>query len=406
MENKIDYSSYYYVEIPFISKKILFESNSKKNHKYGFSGTAYYIFNKNDCLKQQVFKLNKNFDFRPNDKAMMYGGEDQKGTKFWKTNKEERIKIFPISKENKIVYNSLQKKEFENLNNKINKLTFTKLNTIISLEGFLSGSNTSGAESRLGATPFYINLNSEYNSLRFTNFFNRLLCNKRLKERIITKYSDLGYIKKISLSELLLKKDFKDIFYKYNIDIVEPDKFNVLDIWNEDISEKSNVEKIKPIITSSEEILIRNYAISISSGNLNNSEIEKLEKDLVIKLKKNQKDKLIFELKQNNQNSHLIGNNLSIKSQYISYISPIKDSKNKINNFRKIADANNGIIIDKDTHLLFDKQTITFNANTGKISYLSNIKCDEKNINPIFLSRERKKYLSVRNEMLNKKRNI
>ena len=167
-----------------------------------------------------------------NDEKMM------KPTSFFKKRGAKRLKIFPISKKNNItlIANKLILK-------KINEYSFKKLNTVLSLEGFISGSNSSGSNMKPLNSPiiFFDEFkNNEFNGLRFINASKNIRKTKNFAFKKISNFNELEksfkYIKNIN-TLINESKEFRNSFFYIN-GLKNDSDLEYINFWSQNINKR------------------------------------------------------------------------------------------------------------------------------------------------------------------------
>lgn len=380
------------LKIPFISKKKYYQLlNIKKNIKYGFEGIAYYLIDENYNIIWQRAKLTNNFEYRPTDNKMLITDYYKKLLK----KGVNREAILPFSDINCDVV--ISTKEQLNL---VNNYSFNYTNTVLSLEGFISGSNSSGADKKPNAAPILINPKHNNEYIKFINAFKRikvknnktLFIEKLIKNGELKNFDQLeNMFNEISLEKLLNNnqklKTWMNIINSININE---------NVDKEHIFEKEYISNIE------EKDINDNLKESFHLFEMNLIDQEKL----IIKLRSNFRKKLIkYGLEKNI--SEFLGGLNDIFDSEAAHIYDVKDIKNEIkksNNsislYKEISDINNGLLLEPSIHKLFDKNKITFNEEGYLISLDSKYKyLESKKINKEVFNIERKQYLTRRNNL-------
>lgn len=377
-----------------------FFNNDVKGYK--ILGTAYYLYNEKFEIYKQFIQLKK-ANFRPTDKEMLstsfYNSCQTNPIKknirnyLEKIQKSKGYEINEISKKNKIRI-SLSNVDLIHINKKLLEMNRIKMSIDI-----FTGSNSSGAESNVFATDIitYDNYNIE-NGLNFTNPLNKFSLSKN-KEFII---NNLDELKLINLSDfLMLNSDVNNIFRKYNYSqyfiFQSFEKNENMNNILEQVSSEIILKKVK--ITNNEEFVYEkvNNLIADYKNNILNIEKNKL----VSRLRNYQKVFVQYEimnliesgklLKENIANN-FIENSNQINCEY-AHIFPVSELVRK-EEFFKIADKNNCLLLEPSLHTAYDKHQVIFDSNGDLCSFLKPTNKLGIKIKKIFLNDYRKEYIN------------
>ncbi|ATU05628.1 hypothetical protein BKN14_04245 [Candidatus Gracilibacteria bacterium HOT-871] len=355
------------LKIPFISKPKA-ETKSK--------GFAKYLFDEeNGSILEQWCELIEGSEFRGkklNKKSGKYYGLDfdQSYINFRKQIMESDLVTEKLSKEKLKI---------------INNYFFENLTTFLNFDKYATGSNPSGSEADKVRSP-YIILGGKYNQLLFINFFKKIQ-----KGRGKTNLRKSGVFEEIDLEKYFeLFPEIGNKFFEFNKIL-----FTALN------SEKENLETEK--IDLGEEkndfidlILDENYMIGENEEKIKEKRISILRR--------------IFKsrLKSLKYSDHIYGK-LPQDMCEAAHIFPVYEIKKlDLEEWRMIADENNGLNLPIQIHRLYDSKKIIFNENGEVIflnkkykEYLSEIFNFKKlNLQKSILNKERKKYIEMYNEKL------
>ena len=376
----------YILEIPFESRG---EFYKKSNSKYKYKGNAYYLLNKDGQVLRDFVQLDSELvEIRPNDNDMMIGSSGT-GTTYWKQSIVQNIRKnnFPSSAINKQVVSAS-----EDLIKKMNDYALENHGTSLMMEGLLSGSNTSGADARISATPF-IAVDDEFYGFRFVNAFKNIRIDPRNRNSYInhpiTK-SQLESSVKLTMKDYFDKfKHNRKIFYKYN-----PESYNVI-FHDTDEMETQRLYFLEKSISLTKEAKSYNETVAAILDKYNNSEIIR---DVVIQRLRGILRALLLIEKHLIKDDVVIGRNESDSNLDAAHLYDVRwIKKEDDSNLYKIADVNNGLLLPKEIHWRFDKDSKYFINDDFEI-----IDDGKKvgEINKLFINDERMKYLNNRNNKL------
>ncbi|MCK5867695.1 MAG: HNH endonuclease [Mycoplasmataceae bacterium] len=376
--------SYKLLVIPFVSKKRAGEiSKIKCKAKYSFEGNAYYIINEEFKVVWQRAELSS-FEYRPTDKEMMkptnhYEKITKKGF--------DRERIFPLT-EHKIV--RANKEQIEEVNNFVLK----NIETVLGVEGLISGSNSSGADKKMKSSPIVFDPRKETDFIRFTNAIKRI----RIKDKAINEYIQNNIT---SFSDI--KKHFPDM-----ISIRELQENNELfgewfKIINFVVEKNNKNDKTYPFTEIAQSDIEHDveYEISLYREKL-------LDKSkLVTKLRSKFRTSLLKYADDEKLVEFTGDENILINDTEACHIVDVKLILKHNFDLRMIADPNNGLLLSPNTHTIFDKNKITFNAN-GDIVIIDvgYNHLNKKTITPSVLTNKRVQNLRIREELLSNKTTI
>ena len=376
----------YILEIPFESTAKFF---MKGRHKYEFSGNSYFLLDKNGMVLRDFAILDDSkMTFRPNDNDMMIGTTGS-GTDFWKTHKHFRGVHFPSSPINKVV--DVATKEMVE---KLNEHSIKCMRTSLTMEALISGSNTSGADARIEASPM-ICVDSNFIGMRFINAFKNL----RVKRNNLK--SDINYpISWVELNasvKLDLKEFFKMFpkhrreFYRFN-----PESFYTLfEDDNNDITQNIYFDKYKNSQLDSE---VKTYKLNVEKAieRYNNSQM--MKNALVSYLRGVQRTLLIIEQRKIKE-PIVEGRNEKVKNLDAAHLFEVRHimSSNADVDYRWIADDSNGLLLPKDIHWKFDKDENFYIDQDFNIVENGEI---VGRINSKYINENRRWFLEKRNELL------
>ena len=374
------------LKIPFESKKAFFP---KKNSKYFYKGDVYYLLDKKGYVLRDFMIVDEELlEYRPNDNAMMIG-EGGKGTVFWKQKEDQRLKIFPKSPINFEVKTA----SIDEIK-KLNDYSFEHTNTALTLEGMISGSNTSGSDSRIDATPI-ISTDAVFYGMRFVNAFKKLRKvkhNKNANIKYPIKIGEFNTLVKLSLSEYLEHFKFaKREFYRYN-----PESYNIIYKDSDDITQNLYFLEFKKNDLNKELQSYKDMATTIIEKY--NSDI--IKRELAINRLRGILRGLLLVEKHQKQKDPVIGreekdSNLDAAHLYdVRWIKSASDSE-----LWRIADINNGLLLPKDLHWKFDKDK-EFNLDSS-FEFIENNKKTNIKIDPSYITEDRKYYINLRNKRVN-----
>lgn len=356
------------LKIPFQSKSFLYELMDRKKYRKGkwkYEGIGYYLIDKENNVVFERPQLISASRYRMNDEKM-------KLTFFWKKWGEIRSEILDdcIDSESK---SSMTEKQIED----INKVSIKKFKTILTLNQFVKGSNTTGAESNPKASEILISFSkdNEFSGYRFVNAIKKISCKKNygFLNNLINTFDDFKKFKEIEFVDFLESNKI----FKTNFNFINDLLFDI------------NYEQYKNSeIKNSREIILMQY--------LNNL----ITKDKMIeRLRRVFRTSLLFnEIKNNPKiNKTKI---LDLEAAHIFNVEWIT----KLNDDSKylwIADGNNGLLLEPTIHRLLDKNRFTYNLD-GSIKILSEAYLDKKikSINKNLIVKERVFFLKKRNRKL------
>ena len=376
----------YILEIPFESRG---EFYRKSGSKYRYKGSAYYLLNKEGQVLRDFVQLNNELvEIRPNDNDMMIGRSGS-GTGYWKQELVQNIRkeFFPSSPINKQVVSANI-----DLIKKINKYALNTHNTSLNMEGLLSGSNSSGADARIGATPF-ITTDVEFYGFRFVNAFKNIRVNSK-NSKASSKYpiteAQLNSSVKLTMKDYFDRfKHNRKIFYKYN-----PESYNIIYHDTEDM-ETQRLYFLEKSISLKNEAKSYNETVMAILDKYNNSEIIR---DTVIQRLRGILRALLLIEKHSLKEDVVIGRNETDSNLDAAHLYDVRwIKKEDDSNLYKIADVNNGLLLPKEIHWRFDKDSKYFINDDFEI-----IDDGKKvgEINKLFINDERMKYLNNRNNKL------
>lgn len=376
----------YILKVPFESKAKFY----KKSHgKYKFSGDVYFLLNsEGKVLKDFAILDNEGFTYRPNDDAMMKAN-DGKGTHFWQNKKGIRSKIFDDADVNG---NYSIKKSAPEMIKKLNNISIESMPTALTMEAIISGSNSSGADTKIEATPM-ICVDSEFTGLRFINPFKKLRV--KGKANLIIDMDILNKEEKINLEQYFkIFPDYKYTFYKYNPEAYEEffpngltneGKSSNVDIYfdkfrkNELIKERESYNKII-------DVLIARY-----EANLYN------EKNFINRLRGIQRAKLILEYNIIKE-TVFINKNEKVQNMDAAHLIQVWQIKKNNYEHKMISDENNGLLMPKDIHYKFDNDEDFIIDNDFNIIEKNKI-INEYKINAKYINDKRKENIKLRNKL-------
>ncbi|PPE05656.1 MAG4270 family putative restriction endonuclease [Mesoplasma corruscae] len=345
-----------YLKVEFGSKKYL--KLGSKSNKYSFSGTIFYVFNENGFITQTFTQINEGCEYRTNDAQM------QK-TEYWRNQKfiELRKEIFPFTDKPEI--KTLTKEEVKIINSKMqNNSIFT---THLKTNEFLTGSNTSGSETKLNNSPILIdgikNNTTKYKFYRFINFFKKITLSKEGRTKF--EYTDLKEINMINIDDFFEEFDIhKKTFLEYNFDI---------SIDNYEEYENQKYAKLEDNVLADTLILIKQKKVCDSyykegleilkkTYEMNEMTVETFKRRLrtifsfrVEALSK----KLLIKNYIKNSNFPIVEKAHIVQFSYLVEI--LKDYESAI-------DPYNCLLLEPNLHKAFDSNEIYF-SSTGKIIY-------------------------------------
>ena len=382
-------SNYLKLKIPFATKSFIKELNKGLKIK----GNAYYIFDLFKNVYVDEYLEIESANFRLTDYNMLK-------TKYYSKDifKDFRKRYLDTlsnkDPENilEITYLDLNEQSLMEINNQ-----FCKMNTTIrNMFACLSGSNPPGAKSKPENTPLIC---TEPNYFKY-NFLNPLKCFAAKKHEKTKNYNNTN-IKVVDLEDFLNKysihhknKFFKDKFWEYNH--CNRENIENIHIHFEKNDLNYSLSNLKLNDDCFKDKLFKekndNFELFID-GYLNKTLSKEIEwKEFKLKLRSFYKWNV----------SHCINN------RYLSPISTLKEFPKTIidnahiisfaslvetkskDNILKAIDPYNCLRIDKNTHALFDDQSIYFDLE-GNIVWLNGDKTLYLNMN--LLTQKQKKYL-------------
>ena len=377
------------LEVPFESRKVFFP---KSRCKYSYTGYVYYLIDKTGNVLRDFAILNDEHEVehRLNDNKMMIGTSGN-GTSFWHQlkQKQDRLQIFNLSNINF----SIQRTTKEQIKN-INELSFNTWNTALTLEGFITGSNTSGSDLKRSMTPF-ISVDSDFYGIRFINSFKQFKINKRntnaYKKFVIT-LDEFNKYKKINLKQFFSQfPNKKSVFYNYN-----PESYEILYGHNN----KNLIEQHMPI-TSKEYVInerefyydkTRSLINKYVRNNIGRQKLIDLLRNILrpqLLLEKSLKNKPVIEGREEK--------NGNLEAAHLYDVSWLK--KDNDDDLWRIADINNGLLLPRDIHGKLDKDP-TFDINE-ELEFIDNGKKTKWSVNKCYVNDNRKNYIKMRHKKLN-----
>ncbi len=378
----MELNNYKLLEIPFVSKKKYAEIlGLKSKSKYSFEGVAYYLIditNGYNIAWERAELLES--EYRPTDKKM------EKPTDYY-TN------ILKKGFDRKNILNG-KEGEISTANSdqlmKINTFSFNKLNTVLNIEGIVSGSNPSGAEKTKTASPILIKPEKNNNDyIRFVNAFKQIRKhNKIINNWLLMTFCKFQEIKdtfsRISLSDLISNnKKLKNWIRIINDDINDADEDDVVAYIN-DVTNQYTKENLE-------------YTLALYEKNL-------IEKDKAIsKLRRQFRINLISEANSNNYPEYLGNDMINFTDAEAAHIIDVNIIKKEENGYELslIADPNNGLLLEPSMHKLFDDRKLTFDKDGNLLALNDEYKKweNKKLINGVWNNR-RSSYMSERNKKI------
>lgn len=377
-----NFSKYKLLKIPFVSKKKLKEIlNLKKGKsKYSYSGNAYYLVD--TCNYYVVWEkaILNDFEYRPTDPDMLKSDYYKK--KFISKNLD-RVVLLGESNESYQV----RKAESEKVIKKINDFIFKNTNTVLSAIEVVTGSNATGADSKIKKSPILIDPRVESNYQRFTNAIKRIRShNKILSNILLDKLNSSDDIEKlfpnqISIEELMINNS---MFRKW------------MEIYNSDIENKghdqSDIAAYIKEITFSE----INNAIDLQMALFENKMIE--EEKLIAKLRREFRVALLKEAVENGYEEYSGEDKISIYDAEAAHILEVTDIKNDNLDLRWIADINNGLLLESTLHKIWDKKKFKLNEDGEFEGREDKYKNWNRKVQQEILNNKRVKFIKKRNE--------
>ncbi len=380
----MELNNYRLLKIPFVSKKKLAEifGRSKGNNKYSFSGFAYYLIDseKNCIVWERAFF--KEAEYRPTDSDMLVTDHYNK---LYIEKNISREDILGFSEQTKIV------KKATNVDlDKINNHILKNVNTVLNAEGVLSGSNPTGSDSKIKNSPLVIDPRVETDYVRFQNAIKRVRCKDRALENAL----------KSVLHEV---KDIEKIFTK-TITIEEFCSLNEtfgkwMKIQNSDILNLSDAEdSIKEYLNEVDQTYLKEsveHAMSMFRHNL-------IQEDkLISKLRREFRIALLKEATENGYGEYTGLNDISVFDSEAAHILGVKEIKENNLDYKWIANPNNGLMLNPNTHTILDKKKITLTAEGTFIAVSKDYEGKElPSLEEELLNEERIMFINKRNEFL------
>ena len=378
----MELNNYKLLKIPFVSKKKLAEifGRSWGNAKYSFSGNAYYLIDteRNYVVWERAFF--KNAEYRLTDSAMLktlhYNNNYfKKGI--------DRKRILGFSEINRIVNKADDETLF-----KINKHILNNVNTVLGAEGVISGSNPNGSDFKVKNSPLVIDPRLETEYIRFQNAIKRVRrkdsnLEKALKE-VLNEVKDIEKIftKKITIEEFC---ELNETFNKW------------MKIQNSDILDLTNAEEsIKEYLGEIDQNYLKKsveHVLSMYSKNL-------IQEDkLIKKLRREFRIALLKEAIEKGLGEYTGLKDINLLDSEAAHILWVKEIKVNNLNYKWIANPNNGLLLNPNTHNIFDKKKITLNTD-GKFISVDNDykKVKLPTLNKKILNSERIFFINKRNE--------
>ncbi len=374
---------YKLLKIPFVSKKKRALTLGLKTNgaKYSYKGYAYYIIDdKSKCIVWERAILVES-EYRPTDPSMLK--TDYYNSYFIKKN-IDRGKILGWSEVDK----TIQLMTDEQIS-AINDLSLKHLNTVLSLEGILSGSNPSGAEKNIQSAPIIIDPESDIDYVRFVNAIKKIRCHDKSLNSVFKTHlkhiSDIEkfFTEKITIDELINE----NVTFGKWIKIINSDLSSVQN--DDEIQEYLNMVKKSDVKNSIENI------IAMNKYNLIN------EKKTIEKLRREFRVSLLKEAIENHYAEYTGKSDISIFDAEAAHILGVKEIRENDLDLKWIANPNNGLLLNPTLHTILDKNKMYLNEKgefisldesygEGKYSELINDVMNNERVNFIKL---RNKYL-------------
>ncbi len=380
----MELNNYRLLKIPFVSKKKLAEifGRSKGNNKYSFSGFAYYLIDseKNCIVWERAFF--KEAEYRPTDPDM------KKRTYYaniFVKKGLDRIELLGYSEENNNVKTANQE-----MIRKINNFLLKNVRTVLGAEGILSGSNPKGSDSQFKDSPLVIDPRVETEYVRFQNAIKRVRCKDKVLENALS-------------SVLHEVKDIEKIFTK-TITIEEFCSLNEtfgkwMKIQNSDILNLSDAEdSIKEYLNEVDQTYLKEsveHAMSMFKHNL-------IQEDkLISKLRREFRNALLKEATENGYGEYTGLNDISVFDSEAAHILGVKEIKENNLDYKWIANPNNGLMLNPNTHTILDKKKITLTVEGTFIAVSKDYEGKElPSLEEELLNEERIMFINKRNEFL------
>ncbi len=379
----MELNNYKLMKIPFVSKKKSFEIlGVGPTSKYSFSGFAYYLVDTNNWCIVWERAIFTEAEYRKTDSAMLvtdhykayYGNVD--------FDREEVLGFSDIKGQVAIA-----NQEQIDL---INEFSLHHTKTVLKLEGVITGSNPTGSDSTISASPIHIDPRSELDYVRFINAIKRIRCidktfDKALKE-VLHNVSDIErvFTNQITIDDLMVRNETFGKWMKiFNSDI---DEFMEEDSGLMEYINEINQKEIRNSIQ---------HLISMYDHNL----IE--ETKLITKLRREFRVALLKEAIENGYTEYTGDNELSIYDTEAAHILGVSEIKQNDLDLEWIADPNNGLLLSPKLHTILDKHKIflnedgTFISNSDEYENISNYK-----IHDDILNNERREFIKLRNKYL------
>ncbi len=407
--------NYFLMKIPFVSKKYLnlklFEEDNR--NKYSYKGIAYYLVNKKTNKINYELAHFDEFEYKPYDETMLISKEKlKKGIeepsdcyiKLEKQGLDRKQILFKRPKEEGISTADEEQINF------VNNFIFRNINTILDSEKIITSSNPTGSESDFTKTPIYIDFISkeEYKeNYKYKIFINAL---KRAKKKDGNLYNYLRsrFCRSVDIVRELESNAFEEITLE-EFAMKNDSVYNLLSIMNdtEKINPETNQyikfkENFKEIFSTFIDKATHSYIdaqadMCVVEYNKNYISWEQFE----VKMRGLFRKSLTLEAKNNNLKDSVGSENILLDDTSACHIINVKDIKKakKPENYKLIADKDNGLLLGEEIHRIFDKNRITFDedgniiTNIPEYKYLSSKKIDKK-----ILNKKRIKLIQERNE--------
>ena len=379
------------LKIPFESKKAF---NPKSNSKYAFKGDAYYLINKAGKILRDFMIIDEDSDltYRPNDNNMRIGNSGT-GTDFYKRWGTHREMIFDSSPLNSEVKNATPI-----MKQALNEFLLNESSTVLIGESIISGSNPSGADATIKATPI-VSTDSVFYGMRFTNALKTQRVNSK-NTRANTKFpiseTELKVMTFINLSDYIkMFKSARKEFYRFN-----PESYDLIFQDETDITQKIYFVDFDNKRLDVERTSYQDNVLLLLSK-YQNDELKR--KSLIDRLRGILRALLIIEHQQKNVEI-VIGRDEKDSNMDAAHLFDVRWIKKLSDDeLWTIADVNNGLLLPKDIHWKFDKEK-DFTLNND-FDFVENGTDFKFKINDAYINEARRKYIIRRNEKLSKTTN-